>query len=247
MDIPTLKNMVASWLQQAPGYFVINSVDLLLQAINDSQQWMQQQYDFKYSDVSVDVSVDLTNGVPLSPQNLHGTSTPVTVKKVLRAFISDGFGGVRPIKYVSRDWQTADAAQRWQGIPYPFAPAQRDMPSYPTFYEIFLVQQGNMLMVYPSAQVVVPQNPLPIFCDVIRYWPQYTGTESNTDPFLQFGNDFLKWDSICRLNALTKEFVPRQEGNVASPTDDRDKAWNDLLVWDANLTVTGSTTDGSLE
>jgi hypothetical protein len=254
MDIKSLKVKIATYLQKVPSDFVITnpsppptSVDLLLDAINKSHQWAQQQRDFENCKVSVDALVDLNNGVPISPLPLHGTSTQVTIKKVLRAYIADGYGGVRPMKFVSRDWQYADAGQRWDGVPYPWAPHQRDMPSYPTFYEVYLTQQANILMLYPNAQVVVPQNPLPVFLDVIRYFPDYQDTDSNTDFLLQFGDDYLMWDSCVRLNPLVKEFVPRQEGNVPAPTDERDQAWQDLITWDANYVTTGAEEAASLD
>jgi hypothetical protein len=254
MDIKSLKVKIATYLQKVPTDFVVTnpsppptSVDLLLDAINQSHQHAMQYHDFEYAKVSVDALVDLTNGVPISPLPLHTTSTLVTVKKVLRAFIADGFGGVRPIKFVSRDWQVADSAQRWNGVPYPWAPAQRDMPQYPTFYEVYLTQQADLLMLYPSAQVVVPQNPMLVVLDVIRYFPDYDNTSNNSDFLLQFGDDFLMWDACCNLNPLVKEYVPRQEGNVSAPTEQRDAAWQDLIAWDANVITTGAEEAASLD
>jgi hypothetical protein len=256
MDIKSLKLKIATYLQKVPNDFIVtdgvNTVDLLLDAINKSHQWAQLQRDFEQCKVSVDALVDLQNGVPISPLPLHGTSTnggavQVTVKKVLRAYIADGFGGVRPMKFVSRDWQYADAGQRWDGVPFPWAPNQRDAPSYPTFYEVYLTQMANILMLYPNAKVVVPQNPMPIFLDVIRFFPDYQNTDANTDFMLQFGDDFLMWDSCVRLNPLVKEFVPRQEGNVPTPTDNRDQAWADLIAWDANYVTTGAEEAASLD
>jgi hypothetical protein len=253
MDILTLKTEIATYLQKSPGDFVIPAnpptpaVDLLLVAINRSHQHALKFRDFEFAKESVDALVDLQNGVPLSPLPIHKTSTLITVKKVLRAYIADGYGGVRPIKFVSRDWQYADTGQRWNGVPYPWAPVQRDMPSYPTFYEVFLVQQADQLIVYPASQVVVPQNPLPVFLDVVRYFPDYVDTDNNSDFLLMFGDEFLKWDAACKLNVLVKEFVPRQEGNVPAPTDERDRAWADLLAWDANVIETGAEEAASLD
>lgn len=254
MDIPTLKAKIAAFLQRNVSDFVITNnvpppatVDLLLEAINTSHRWAQQQRDFENSKVSVDALVDLQNGVPISPLPIHGTSTLVTVKKVLRSFLNDGYGGVRPMRFVSREWEYEDSRQRWDGVPFPWAPSIRDIPSYPTFYEIYLVQMAQTLMIYPNAQVVVPQNPLPVYLDVIRYWPDYIGTESNSDPFLQFGDDFLMWDSCVRLNPIVKEYVPRQEGNVPAPTDERDQAWQDLVLWDANVITTAADDVGTLD
>jgi hypothetical protein len=254
MDIKSLKLKIATYLQKEPLDFVVTetsngstTVDLLLDAINKSHQWAQMQRDFETSKVSVDALVDLENGVPISPLKLHGTETLVPVKKVLRAYLADGYGGVRPMKFVSRDWQYADAGQRWDGVPYPWAPNQRDMPSYPTFYDVYLTQQANILMLYPNAKVTAPQNPMPIYLDVIRFFPDYVNTDNNSDFILQFGDDFLMWDACVRLNPLVKEYVPRQEGNVPAPTNERDAAWQDLIAWDAGYVTTGAEEAASLD
>ena len=200
------------------------------------------QYDFEFSKVDVDALVSLTDGVPLSPLPIHGTTDQlVTVKKVLNVFVTDQQQNQRPLKFISRQSQINDLRERWQGIPTPFAPVQRDLPAYPTFYETYLVQSGQTLFLYPSATVVWPQNPVPVYLQVVRYLPDYKDTDDNSDWILQFGSEFMKWDSICRLNVLNKEFVQRQEGNVPTPTDEKDRAWQDLIAWDANLITTGDT------
>jgi hypothetical protein len=246
MTLERLKGQIATYLQGQVIDYVHNRVDLLLEAINEAQQGAQQLYDFEYSKTVVDALVDLTTGVPISPLPLHGVApdplTDVAVKKVLRAYVVDGYGNPRPIKFLGRSSQFDDVEQRWAGIPTPFAPTQRDMPSYPTFNEMYLVQQGQTLFLYPTVTGTAAQNPYPIYLDVIRYFPEYTDSQlllSNVDWLMEFGDAFIKWSSICQLNTFSKEFVPRQEGNVPAPTDQRDEAWKELLAWDAQLITTG--------
>ena len=240
MKVKSLKVRVATYLQAEVQDFFIDGVDLLLDQINESHREMQMQYDFQYSRVTVDALVDLLNGVPLTPLPLHNTTNLVTVKKVLQPWATDQQGNDRPLKFVDRDWQREDLRERWYGIPTPFAPVQRDIPSYPTFYETYLVQMAQTLFLYPSSTVIWPQNPVPIFLDVIRFFPDYDNSDDNPDFLIQYGSDYLCWDTVVRLNPLMKEFVPRQEGNVAPPTDLRDAAWAKLLAWDAQIMVTGT-------
>lgn len=250
MHIKELKVKIATYLQRRVSDYAIDGVDLLLSTINDSHRYAQKQYDFEYSKCDVDALVSLTVGCPVSPLQLHGTTDPeslVVVKKVLNAFVSDNSQNYRPIKFISRSSQINDLRERWYGIPTPFAPVQRDQPSYPTFYETYLVQSGQTLFMYPSATVVFPQNPVPVFLQVVRLFPDYIDEDENSDWILQYASDWLMWDSICRLNYLNKEFVQRQEGNTSVPTDERDKAWQDLLTWDANLITTGDNFAASLE
>lgn len=242
MTLERLKGQIATYLQNKVDDYVRNRVDLLLEAINEAQQGAQQLYDFEYSKVVVDASVDLTTGVPISPLMLHGTTTPVDVKKVLRAYVGSETQGFRPLKFINRESQFKDVMQRWAGIPTPFAPAQRDAPAYPSFYELYLVQQGQTLFLYPDATTTSAQSPFPVVLDVIRYWPEYDDTQlrlPNVDWLMEFGDSFIKWSAVCQLNTFSKEFVPRQEGNVGPPTDLRDEAWKDLLAWDAQLVTTG--------
>ena len=120
----------------------------------------------------MDALVDLTAGVQISPLPLHRAHPEadppdlVEVKKVLRAYVIDGYGNPRPIKFISRESQFQDVTQRWAGIPTPYAPTQRDMPSYPTFNEMYLVQQGQTLFLYPTVTGTAAQNPYPIYLDV---------------------------------------------------------------------------------
>jgi hypothetical protein len=241
MLISELKAEVAAYLQRQVSDYVVNGVDLVLSAINGAHQYALQQYDFEYAKVSVDAQISLQNGVEISPLPLHGTTTLVTVKKVLRGWLADGFGGSRPLKFINRDYQAEDVAQRWAGIPVPFAPSQRDMPTYPYFFELYLTQQGSKLYLYPSSIKVTQTDPVAVALDVVRYFPDYKDSDENSDFLLQFGSDFLQWSSVCQLNTFSKEFVPRQEGNVGPPTDLLEQAWKDLLAWDAQLITTGDT------
>lgn len=56
-----------------------------------------------------------------------------------------------------------------------------------------------------------------------------------TDFFLLYGASYLQWEIIIELNYFFKSFVPRQEGNLASPEKQRDAAWNAFLEWDSYL------------
>lgn len=241
ITIPDLKAKVAAYHDKTVADYVVNSYDLLLDAINKSHQYALMQYDFEFAKVSVDVSVSLSTGAPVSPHYLHGTTDYVTVKKVLKAFISDSQGGIRPIKFTSRDTQASDSAERWAGVAVPWAPNQRDLPTYPAFSEPWLVQLGTNLMLYPASADVFSTDPVPLFLDVIRYFPDYDDDDDDGDFLLQFGDEFLCWDAICRLNKVSKTFVPRQEGNLSEPTKERDAAWQDLIAWDSGLVNTGDT------
>lgn len=56
---------------------------------------------------------------------------------------------------------------------------------------------------------------------------------SSPDFFLLYGASYLQWEIIIELNYYFKSFVPRQEGNLASPEKQRDASWNAFLEWDS--------------
>lgn len=235
--IPNLKSKIAGYLDKAVSDLNnVNGQDLLLDAINKAHQYALMQYDFEYAKAVVDVSVSLTAGAVVSPLYLTGTTDYVTVKKVLRAYISDSNGGIRPIKFTNRNSQASDVEQRWNGVPFD----GRDYsPVYGFHTTPWLVQQGQQLMLFPNTNEIFGGSPVSLTLDVVRLFPDYQGTEDSTDFMLQFGDDFMFWDACCRLNKQVKQWVTRVEGNLAPPTDERDKAWSDLLAWNTGLINTG--------
>lgn len=53
------------------------------------------------------------------------------------------------------------------------------------------------------------------------------------DIWTEQGQQYLLWQTICQLNYYFKEFVPRQEGNVAVPSDLAANGLEVLKTWDA--------------
>jgi hypothetical protein len=62
-----------------------------------------------------------------------------------------------------------------------------------------------------------------------------TSNTATSDFFLLYGASYLQWEIIIELNYFFKTFVPRQEGNLASPEKQRDAAWQAFLEWDSYL------------
>lgn len=236
--LPDLEAKIAAYLQHIVADFDVNGINLLRDAINQSQRYAQMQHDFEMMRCSVDVSVSLTSGVIFSPAFLHGTSNYVTIKKIRRAYIASPDQGIRPIGFTNQEYVSNDLALRWQGTEWSRGrafPAPFDFVDTPT-----LVQSGQHVYLYPADQNVFGASPVSMMLDVYRYFPNYDEDDDN-DFMLQFGDDFLFYDSLCRLNFYWKEFVNRQEGNVAPPNGERDAAWAALLAWDASLILSGDT------
>lgn len=238
-SIPNLKAKIAGYLQRVESDYVVNDIDLLLDAINKAHQYAMLQHDFLFAEASVDVPVNLTSGARLSPALLHGTSDLITIKKVLRAWLGDGNSGYRPIDFTSQESKYSDANLRWRGVEFSRGRTFGDGDL--SIYTPYVSQSGPYVYLFPSDANIVGSSPVSVMFDVIRWFPDYDDDDDSSDFLLQFGDDFLFWDSICRLNKLNKEFVTREEGNLSEPQKERESAWDDLLAWDAGLVYTADT------
>jgi len=108
-----------------------------------------------------------------------------------------------------------------------------------------LIQRGTTLYIYPPA--TTSDTPLDVYLEGFGRLADYTSTSlSLTDPpdfLFRYGANFLQWSIIFELNFLFKTFVPRTEGNLSSSEVEKakEKAWRELLLWDAYLIDSNST------
>lgn len=100
-----------------------------------------------------------------------------------------------------------------------------------------ITQRRRTLFVYPSPTEVVSQTPFDVILYCFAYLNPYTATglvgDAEQDFLCTYGSDFLLWSIVDEFNLKYKTFVPRTEGNLGSPTDKRDAAWHDLVIWDS--------------
>lgn len=66
----------------------------------------------------------------------------------------------------------------------------------------------------------------------------------DTSWMLEDGFEYLQWASMCEVNHLVQQFLPRAEGSLVPPTRSRDAAFDALVRWDADLA--GSHYSGNL-
>ena len=57
----------------------------------------------------------------------------------------------------------------------------------------------------------------------------------DTNFMLEYGFDWVMWQTLVELNYYTKQFVARQEGNLPPPTQMAERAYLDLVQWDDTL------------
>ena len=250
ITLANLKIKVAAYLNRTTASFTIGGLDLLEDAIVQAHQKAQLNYDFELAKVIVDFSLTIAGGGLVSSATLHGDAeTDISVKKILACYLTDSATGtMRPINFLGRSSQNQDLRERFRGS----TGLDVRYPSYPLplqgNYPVSVVQNGDLLSLYPSDSAswnLATGASALISADVIMLLPAPStpvGEATATSDFLMdFGDDFLLWDAICRLNPMVKEYVPRQEGNVAEPTAQRDDAWIKLLEWDAHIVASGTT------
>jgi len=89
-----------------------------------------------------------------------------------------------------------------------------------------MINHGNRLYLYPNNEAV--QN---VLVDA-NVWAYDYIDDSSTDEFLQHGFEFMQWATIVEVNRLLQTYVARQEGNIAPPNNDRDRALKELIDFD---------------
>jgi hypothetical protein len=187
-----------------------------------------------------------TNGSYVHGGTATGTATVARTS-------SSTFSGVREVLAVSR--QRPDGTY----IPLDFAradiPIERDRTElefsdnlfpylrYPSDAQInargtnsSIIQRGENLSIYPryTQGVTTPFN---VRLECFGWLKELTASNlSDTSPsnfFLDYGFSWLQWYCIVETNYLFKTFVPRTEGNLASPEQARDIAWQKLTLYDS--------------
>lgn len=115
-------------------------------------------------------------------------------------------------------------------------------------WAITMYQRGNYIYRYPKP--IVAEQPLQVHVEGYGWlMPYYAAQLTNSpDPaapaedfVLQYGEEYMLWKIVCDLNPLFGTFVPREEGNVASPENQLAAAWDKFLKWDAYLVDSHST------
>jgi len=89
-----------------------------------------------------------------------------------------------------------------------------------------LLTFGNSVFIEPAISGVVN-----VSIDGYRWLDPYT-SPANRDFLTDYGSDWMQWFTICHVNRRVEVYVPRQEGTMSPPTDERDEAWLSLVQWD---------------
>jgi hypothetical protein len=235
-QLTQLRFIAAAFLRVDPSVFIVNGVDLFLTAVNSARRSAELRHDFEYSRVEATVNLVAT-GVSLKDAVITQGEAIAGLKSVvsLRQFGTDGL--FYPLDFtrfdiaLERDRSELELRDMW-GQRYP---SDQRLNYYGT--NVGVVQRGQKLYPYPSFTSFDPTN-VTLYIDGYGLLRDYGTFDPGTEPedfIVQFGLEYLQWATICELNTMLTTFVPRQEGNLAPPTAERDSAWHDLILWDSYL------------
>ena len=199
--------------------------DILLQACNNARLYAERRVDFELSKVSATIpAVDLLNGGSLSTAVLVGTSTPVSIKKILTPFIQMADG----TQYAIDLWTKKKWNDRLKARFEAARPTDTSDFAFITDAPFVLVQYGNKVFVAPADSTAFT-SPFPVFLDVVSWLPIYvTGTEN--DFLLDNAFDWMMYRTLYELNLYLKE-----DERIPINAKFMEDGWQSIVTWNDQL------------
>lgn len=231
MTVGELKSVIAGYLQKSPSFFAINSVDLLLLALNNARKNAELLHDFNSNTVVAEVTISPSVGGLLSSAVLRGTATAVNLKEYVTFYRVTDNGDI-PLYHHGKKtvavW-TKERIRNARGrflasdIRYPDDASLRIVRDGPE--EVYL--HGDQIQVTPTIDTAFQ-----MAIDGIAWMPEYTG-DTDRDWMTTYGHEYLMWAACCELNYLTLTWTPNLDGNLGPPIRMKEQALERLVNWDA--------------
>ena len=201
------------------------TLDLVLQACNNARLYAERMIDFELAVATVTVpSVDTFNGADLSTAVLYGTSTAVSIKKIMTPFLAMGDGTQFPVDLWDKKKWNDRLKSRYEGA------SPRDRKDYACITDspFIVVQNGSKIFVAPADSNVVGGTQI-VYLDAYLWLPPYvTGMEN--DFILDNCFDWLMYRCIHELNFFLKE-----DERVALSTKLMQESWDAMVKWNNEL------------
>jgi hypothetical protein len=237
MTILQLETTAANYFGLSVADLTKNGVDMALVNLNLARQEAEQQYDWEFSRVLAQVSVDEVTGGSLVGAVLRSDGvTTVNVGTVVDMGYFDENGNLRAV-----DWTTAGENLVRQREENRYKESRHH---YHTDEEYCLhtadhrlVCRGQQVFRYPLGTA---GNVHTVGIECYSYQTDWTSTTS-TDIWTTKGAKYLLWQTIVNLNYMYKFYVPRQEGNLASPEKLAAAGLDAFRDWDASFYEQGRT------
>jgi len=148
---------------------------MILAATNKARSHAQKLLDFEPLRCAVDVDVSYTAGGDLRTAVLAGTTTPVRVNRIERAFVNLGGGNLRPIEltgrstFAKRFGRIFDNNQSWTEW---IRNQSVYLPTTPNIY-----RHGHFLHPWPVAQNLFGVDPIPLQLDVVAWADEFATSQ----------------------------------------------------------------------
>lgn len=237
MNLLEIKTDAASYLEVGVADLTVDSQDLWLMAANRVRRQVEQGYNLEFSRALVQLEVDGVTGGSLDDAIVYGTEEEtVNVKSVIEVGLFDENGNLRPV-----DWTTVSASLELQRKMIPGF-----TPRYPTDGQVLSGLCGSQRITFSNRNVfILPKQEdltLTLGLEVYTYFANWVAADLSEegednpveDIWTENAADYLLWATIIQLNYRFKAFVPRQEGNLATPADMKAEALQRFLEWDIN-------------
>ncbi len=241
MTFLEFKKMVAAYMTRDLETFTLNGVDVIGRAIHQARRWAERSHNFEFSRMSARLEkVHFQNGALLSSAvNNDGGTEQVAVKVIERAFLqfNDGSGQF-PIHVVSRARHMMGVLSHYESLTS-VDPRQNAAGIFRQG-EFQLVRWGPRVYIHPADSTALGAEVLPVYMDVVRWMPDYKRDE-DTDYFLEYCEDFIKFRTIYELNFMLKEDLRVPLSKTAL-----EDSWESVRKWDSSI-ITGSVDDANLD
>ncbi len=230
LTVGDMKKIVAKYLDDATlADYITSGVDLLLIGMNNARRFAEKIHDFTYSQADTTLAIastgTLLTAAAVSIKNVNSVSLPVAGSEYMPIeFLTNDEWVSRTRKQIGRAEYSATATLADLGV------SNRNVLCY---------QNGRTLFLYPGSSFSFP---ITVRLNVVKFLADYSA-DGDTDFFLEFGPDFIQWQTIFEVNKIKKCFAERTEGNISSEEVDGNAkaALQSLLQWDASLSGGTST------
>lgn len=196
MNIGTLRERLVFYIdkEQLGPDLSSSAMDVILQSINNARLQAEQLHAFEMNKCVIEFPAVITN-VDWTMSKLRGTDTDVSIRNIKKLWrLSDSSGLTEiPIEYRN------------------LAQLKNELAYEETLKATFV---GSQLQLFGPGS----EEPIHLVADAYRWMADYVES-TDTDWMVQKGHNYLFWAALYELNYYAKEFVPRQEGNLAISDD----------------------------
>lgn len=193
-----------------------------LVALNQARIQAELLHNFNFQRRLLSLTVNTVTGGSLDDAVIYGTATAAAVKTIVGIGQLDSFGNFRPA-----EWTTTEESHVRHAEESRFAPRYRTDGQVLSGRRRFTLM-NNAVHLFPLSET---SENLTVVLEAYVFWPEWT-IASPADEWTNNGASYLQWAAVVQLNHVFKEFVPRQEGNLAPPQVLADNALQTLITWD---------------